>query len=93
MKYCYKCGNELFDEAVICPKCGCAQENFTQRQTKDSNNIFWFIISFLWWWVGFILFFVWKETAPNKAKMCLKGSLTVLALAAVVGVIALFMTI
>lgn len=23
MKYCYKCGNELFDEAVICPKCGC----------------------------------------------------------------------
>ena len=23
MKYCSKCGNELFDEAVICPKCGC----------------------------------------------------------------------
>ena len=23
MKYCTKCGNELFDEAVICPKCGC----------------------------------------------------------------------
>ena len=24
MKYCSKCGNELLDEAVICPKCGCA---------------------------------------------------------------------
>ena len=24
MKYCTKCGNELMDEAVICPKCGCA---------------------------------------------------------------------
>lgn len=23
MKYCSKCGNELMDEAVICPKCGC----------------------------------------------------------------------
>lgn len=23
MKYCSKCGNELLDEAVICPKCGC----------------------------------------------------------------------
>ena len=23
MKYCEKCGNELMDEAVICPKCGC----------------------------------------------------------------------
>ena len=27
MKYCSKCGNELFDEAVICPKCGCPAEN------------------------------------------------------------------
>ena len=26
MKYCSKCGNELMDEAVICPKCGCATE-------------------------------------------------------------------
>lgn len=26
MKYCSKCGNELLDEAVICPKCGCATE-------------------------------------------------------------------
>lgn len=24
MKFCTKCGNELMDEAVICPKCGCA---------------------------------------------------------------------
>ncbi|MBR4172999.1 MAG: zinc ribbon domain-containing protein [Clostridia bacterium] len=24
MKDCSKCGNEINDEAVICPKCGCA---------------------------------------------------------------------
>ena len=24
MKYCSKCGRELFDEAVVCPGCGCA---------------------------------------------------------------------
>ena len=76
MKYCSTCKNELFDEAVICPRCGCPQENFTQKQTKDSKNVFWFIISLLWWWVGFILFFVWKETAPNKANLCLNGALT-----------------
>ncbi len=23
MKFCSKCGNELRDEAVLCPKCGC----------------------------------------------------------------------
>lgn len=24
MKFCSKCGKELFDEAAICPGCGCA---------------------------------------------------------------------
>lgn len=26
MKFCSKCGKELFDEAVVCPNCGCATE-------------------------------------------------------------------
>ncbi len=34
MKYCSKCGNELLDEAVICPNCGCE----TGYQTKKSQN-------------------------------------------------------
>ena len=25
MKYCTKCGKELFDEAMLCPNCGCMQ--------------------------------------------------------------------
>ena len=35
MKYCTKCGNELHDEAVICPKCGCPVENASS--TAKSN--------------------------------------------------------
>lgn len=27
MRYCEKCGNEIMDEAVICPGCGCAVMN------------------------------------------------------------------
>ncbi len=27
MKYCTKCGAELFDDAVLCMKCGCAVES------------------------------------------------------------------
>ena len=27
MKYCSKCGAEIVDEAVVCPKCGCMVEN------------------------------------------------------------------
>ena len=34
MKYCSKCGNELLDEAVICPKCGCSVENKTDSTAK-----------------------------------------------------------
>ena len=30
MKYCSKCGAELFDDAVICTKCGCPVENSVQ---------------------------------------------------------------
>ncbi|MBQ7387545.1 MAG: hypothetical protein IJW03_05225 [Clostridia bacterium] len=43
MKYCNKCGNELFDEAVVCPKCGCATEqkkaaeSVEQKQTNKNQ--------------------------------------------------------
>ena len=36
MKNCPKCGRELFDEAVICPGCGCPVE--TADEEKDSNS-------------------------------------------------------
>lgn len=26
MKFCQKCGNQVMDEAVVCPSCGCAIE-------------------------------------------------------------------
>ena len=38
MKYCSKCGNELFDEAVICPKCGCATGDINQKNIKAKNT-------------------------------------------------------
>ena len=34
MKYCSKCGAELMDEAVICPKCGCTQEGYQPQKQK-----------------------------------------------------------
>lgn len=36
MKYCSKCGNQLFDEAVICPKCGCP---VTEVKVSAISNI------------------------------------------------------
>lgn len=37
MKYCSKCGKELFDEAVICVGCGCPVESHTAKKT-DNNE-------------------------------------------------------
>ena len=36
MKYCVKCGKELFDEAVICPGCGCATAAMQQNNVKPA---------------------------------------------------------
>ena len=51
MKYCTKCGNELMEDAVICPHCGCAQEQINAPRQSDGSN--WMAI------VGFVgAFFV-----------------------------------
>lgn len=89
MKICPKCGNELFDDAVICTKCGSAQEKSKPQPTKDRMNIFWFIISFLVWWVGILLFIYFKKDDPQKAKVCISGTISVFAVAAVIGLFAL----
>lgn len=31
--FCSKCGNEINDEAVICPNCGCPTKNYNAPQT------------------------------------------------------------
>ena len=41
MKYCSKCGNQLLDEAVMCPKCGCPTEvkkSISPEQKEYSKN-------------------------------------------------------
>ena len=35
MKYCAHCGAQLVDEAVVCPKCGCA---VAPTKTVDPND-------------------------------------------------------
>lgn len=58
MKFCTHCGKELFDEAVICPGCGCPTGRaFTQTKRTDLvqklsekvkiNAIIWLVIGIL----------------------------------------------
>lgn len=37
MKYCSKCGKEIMDKVMICPGCGCAQENNVQNNVQGNS--------------------------------------------------------
>ncbi len=37
MKFCSHCGNEILDEAVICPNCGC-RTNYTAETTSNTPS-------------------------------------------------------
>lgn len=39
MKYCSKCGKELFDEAVVCVNCGCAVETIGRKNIKVESSM------------------------------------------------------
>ena len=36
--YCTKCGAEINDEAIICPKCGCYAQAQTKNEEKEDKN-------------------------------------------------------
>ena len=80
MKYCTKCGNELFDEAVICPKCGCpvgagggnvvsamADQRNAKVKTASILNVVAFILNIL---MSAILIFqfsaIWDGVMPER---------------------------
>ncbi len=80
MKYCTKCGKQLFDEAVFCPGCGCPvpvagnqyaqyQPQYQQPQKKESSGTATaaIICAFLLPVIGLILGIVGnsKYTDPN----------------------------
>lgn len=67
MKFCSKCGNELMDEAIICPRCGCAA---SQGATNDKVSIGLCILAFLIPLFGIIYWPVMHKKTPKKAQAC-----------------------
>ena len=75
MKYCSKCGQRLLDEAIVCTGCGCAQQDLSQKFSKDSSSLGWALLGFFFPLLGLILFLVWKDTYPLRANLLAKGAL------------------
>ncbi len=67
MKFCSRCGKEIVDDAVVCPNCGCAVVPTTHVE-EDIPNIGLNVLAFLFPIVGLILFIIYNEKTPVRAK-------------------------
>lgn len=76
MKYCTKCGRELMDEAIVCPGCGCSQDNAAANNQQQSANAFiWGLLGFFVPMAGLVLYILWRESEPAKANAAGIGAL------------------
>lgn len=78
MAFCKTCGNQISDQAVMCPMCGTmvsAPIPSQARPQRSSGNIGWAILGFFIPLAGLILFLVWRNDRPGDAKMAGIGAL------------------
>lgn len=75
--FCKNCGSEIDDRVEICPKCGVrVNPQSASPATNDAPNAGFAVLGFFFPLIGLILYLVWKEEYPMKAKSCGKGALT-----------------
>jgi len=87
INYCSNCGTQLNSDQDVCLKCGknISKSNFDTVVGQDNGSIGWGLLGFFFPFIGFILYFIWKETKPLNAKAAGKGSLIGVLLAVVYG--------
>lgn len=83
--YCKNCGQEIDDKAVVCPKCGVQVSSY--KGSGDSSSFGYALLGFLFPIIGLILYLVWKDEYPLRAKSAGKGALVSVIVSIVVGVI------
>lgn len=74
-----KCGAQIDDNAVVCPNCGTATDNYAPQNrpaaTQDGKSAGFAVLCFFFPVVGLILYLVWKDSLPLRAKSCGKGAI------------------
>ena len=74
--FCRNCGAQIDDNAVVCPKCGVpVSSNNPKPVVYDAPSAGFAVLCFFFPILGLILYLVWREESPLKAKSCGKGAL------------------
>lgn len=79
--FCKNCGEQIDDNAVVCPHCGVAQEQ--KPAVVDNGGFLWGLLGCCIPIVGLILFLVWKDQKPKTAKAAGIGALVSVIIAVV----------
>ena len=66
--YCRNCGAHIDEKAIICPRCGVQQSPFNRAIEEKNVSKAWIILGFLFPLLGLILYLVWHEERPKRAK-------------------------
>lgn len=101
--FCKKCGAEMDNEAMFCPKCGAAvneannngyqapppqaQAPASTVAADDAPSGGFAFLCFLWPLIGLILYIVWHQNYPQKAKSCGKGAIIGVVVQVIFGII------
>ncbi len=76
MKFCSKCGKEILDEAVVCVHCGCpVAGQCGVVAPDDAPNAGFSVLGFFIPIAGLILYLIYNQSSPLKAKSAGKGAI------------------
>ncbi|MBR2498482.1 MAG: zinc-ribbon domain-containing protein [Clostridia bacterium] len=98
--FCTKCGKEIDDDARFCSNCGSSTgyqnsqefyQNKPQVSSEDKTSFWWALLGFLIPIVGLILYLIWKDEYPLRAKCCGKGALVSVILEILFGVLSIIL--
>ena len=71
MRHCPNCRNLLHDHATYCPKC---HMTFHKTSVNDDISFGLAILGFLVPLLGILLYLVWQDKYPKRAKSCAIGA-------------------
>lgn len=79
--YCPRCGKSIDGEAQYCPYCGACVGNIVggnkyATTPDDRGGIIWFLVGFFTFWIAIILWVIWHNNYPLRARSIMKGFLT-----------------